>query len=212
MMALLTAHLYLNYAAVRCVSMRSLNRQRANILFSNLLAHDKVLTPRMVSQKESFLEPDGALRWDAHVIGRARMGASLYEVARGLASASEPLRIKSAVVKAVDLEHLLEVFQDEDYIIWFDTRTSSALIVLKKGASSIAKLQAWCHALCIAHEASQSTEKAVDTATSLALIAASLDRAKKLLEKRKQDLTDAGWLLDIASLEVRSGVRLVCMD
>ncbi|GLA10115.1 hypothetical protein AnigIFM60653_001500 [Aspergillus niger] len=84
-------HLSLNYAAVRSVQMTSLNRQRANIVFSTLLNTDpdltrllhpepskqqqtpaqhshqppswKTLTPAQVSKKEKIFETDGILRW-----------------------------------------------------------------------------------------------------------------------------------------------------
>jgi hypothetical protein len=81
----------MNYAAVRAVQMTSLNRQRANIVFSTLLGSDKdlrdldldldqmdqdaelnpdldptqwtLLTPAQVARQECIFYPDGALRW-----------------------------------------------------------------------------------------------------------------------------------------------------
>lgn len=55
MMLLAGLHLAMNYRAVRCVQMRSLNRQRATIVFREWLEHGTVLTPEQVSQRESIL-------------------------------------------------------------------------------------------------------------------------------------------------------------
>lgn len=86
LLVLLTIHLWTNYRAVRAVSMRTLNRQRANIVFSNYLdlvsytennASEKsselleieslgkysVLTPEEVSHQERIFEIDGVIRW-----------------------------------------------------------------------------------------------------------------------------------------------------
>ncbi|QQK41702.1 RUS1 family protein-like protein [Penicillium digitatum] len=86
---LLALHLSMNYAAVRAVRMTSLNRQRANIVFSALLASDKslalaleldldsttpappkknwtILTPAQVAEHERIFHRDGALQWTQH--------------------------------------------------------------------------------------------------------------------------------------------------
>ncbi|GAT21697.1 DUF647 domain protein [Aspergillus luchuensis] len=93
LLMLLALHLSLNYAAVRSVQMTSLNRQRANIVFSTLLNTDpdvtqllhpestkqqqqqqqqshqppswKTLTPAHVSKQEKIFETDGILRWSS---------------------------------------------------------------------------------------------------------------------------------------------------
>ncbi|PYI04939.1 DUF647 domain protein [Aspergillus sclerotiicarbonarius CBS 121057] len=88
LLMLLALHLSLNYAAVRSVQMTSLNRQRANIVFSTILSSDpeltlltlpeptkqqptqkhtqspwKTLTPAQVAKQEKIFESDGILRW-----------------------------------------------------------------------------------------------------------------------------------------------------
>ncbi|KAK8228395.1 hypothetical protein HDK77DRAFT_431121 [Phyllosticta capitalensis] len=80
---LLAIHLWTNYMAVRSVSMRSLNRQRANVVLSHLLAHDKVLTPETVAagHERIFELRDGVLRGAGReVLGWARLGVGLWEV------------------------------------------------------------------------------------------------------------------------------------
>ncbi|KAL0262979.1 hypothetical protein SLS55_001954 [Diplodia seriata] len=167
MLLLLTTHLATNYAAVRAVSMRSLNRQRANIVMAHLLAYDKVLSPQRVSQRERIFElRDGALRWaDDQVIGRCRIGVRLADVvarlpgaAAAAADAGAPgaARKTGAVVrddasaKTMSLAALLKVFEHESYLLWFDAARSEALIVLKQNCEPAAQLQAWTQALLLA--------------------------------------------------------------
>jgi len=55
MMLLAGMHLAMNYQAVRSVRMRSLNRQRATIVFRAWLDHGVVLDPAQVAEQESIL-------------------------------------------------------------------------------------------------------------------------------------------------------------
>lgn len=55
MILLAGVHLAMNYRAVRAVRMRTLNRQRATIVFREWLDHGAVLTPEQVAQRESIL-------------------------------------------------------------------------------------------------------------------------------------------------------------
>jgi hypothetical protein len=55
MLILIFAHLATNYKAVRSVKMRSLNRQRATIVFREWLETNTILTPAQASQRESIL-------------------------------------------------------------------------------------------------------------------------------------------------------------
>ncbi|KAL2858645.1 vitamin B6 photo-protection and homoeostasis-domain-containing protein [Aspergillus pseudodeflectus] len=91
LLALLTLHLSLNYTAVRSVQMRTLNRQRANIVFSYMLSSDpdvalltsgqlldqrnyaepadrnqkhlQIPSPAQVSRRERIFEASGTLKW-----------------------------------------------------------------------------------------------------------------------------------------------------
>ncbi|KAL4868789.1 hypothetical protein BDV12DRAFT_169036 [Aspergillus spectabilis] len=93
LLLLLILHLSLNYVAVRSVQMTTLNRQRANIVFSTLLPSDPdfkylvpsqeqhtqqkhelvaaegetqprtILTPAQVARQERIFDANGALRW-----------------------------------------------------------------------------------------------------------------------------------------------------
>lgn len=159
MLLLLTIHLGTNYAAVRAVSMRSLNRQRASIVMAHVLAYDKVLTPQQVSQKERIFElRDGALRWaDDQVIGRCRIGVRLAEVvarlpgagAGGARTTGATVRNNAASAKEMSLSTLFKIFEHESYLLWFDSAKAEALIVLKQSCEPAAQLQAWTQALLL---------------------------------------------------------------
>ncbi|EKG21419.1 hypothetical protein MPH_01278 [Macrophomina phaseolina MS6] len=143
--------------------MRSLNRQRANIVMSHLLAYDKVLTPQQVAQKERIFElRDGALRWaDDQVVGHCRIGVRLADVVAKLpgAESGEPgtARKTGAVVRDggasandMSLSRLLKVYKHDSYLLWYDSAWSEALIVLKQSCEPAAQLQAWTQALLLA--------------------------------------------------------------
>lgn len=55
MMVLVAVHLMMNYRAVRSVKMRTLNRQRATMVFREWLENNVIMTPLQVSQREHIL-------------------------------------------------------------------------------------------------------------------------------------------------------------
>src|ERR1700709_848660 len=87
LIALLAIHLGTNYLAVKAVSMRTLNRQRANLVFSTFLEDSKSIhkeqslkalpTPEEISLRERIFERDGVLRWKgSEIIGYCEIGVS----------------------------------------------------------------------------------------------------------------------------------------
>ncbi len=104
LLILLTIHLGTNYLAVRAVSMRTLNRQRANIVFSTCLdpssfvgvdrlnkspqksnikhpENHRILMPEEVSSMERIFERDGVIRWHGKkIIGRCVLGVPLKAI------------------------------------------------------------------------------------------------------------------------------------
>ncbi|KHN93724.1 DUF647 domain-containing protein [Metarhizium album ARSEF 1941] len=55
MVALVLAHLWMNYLGVRSVCMTTLNRQRATILFREYMSTGRVLSPEAVAARESIV-------------------------------------------------------------------------------------------------------------------------------------------------------------
>jgi Vitamin B6 photo-protection and homoeostasis len=209
MLVLLTIHLSMNHAAVRAVSMRSLNRQRANILFSHLLAYDKVLTPQDVSRRERIFERDGVLRGlHDQVIGYGRIGVSFQQLLRALSRGSRATRPDT--LHGNELARLVDLYKSELYMLWFDWEVSTVYILLKQGTTAQSQLKAWCQGLLLAQRATESSgEKESDTLQFAALVA-SLEQTSKRFDECTERLRAASWDLDIAALETRSGTRLEC--
>jgi hypothetical protein len=201
---LLAVHLYMNHAAVRSVSMRSLNRQRAGIVFAHLLAHDKVLPPQKVSQRERIFERDGVYRWtDDTVLGHGRIGVSLGRLV-GAMVRDGGLTTTRRDHHRIELRQLLDMFEREMYLLWFDDQTSTAYITLKEGAAVKTQLKAWLHGLCLAREG-RSESSSTDHFQRLAT---TLERTTTLFNEYDGRIQAAGWDLSIAALETHSGTRL----
>ena len=200
---LLAVHLYLNHAAVRSVSMRSLNRQRAGIVFAHLLAYDKVLSPQKVSQKERIFERDGVYRGiDDIVLGHGRIGVSLDTLVSAMAR--DGGRSGRDHVEAAQLRRLLEVFERELYVLWFDEQLSTAYIALKQDATAKTQLKAWLHGLFLANDSPISASPH----GQFQRLATTLERTTKLFNEYDERIQAAGWNANIAALETRSGTRL----
>jgi hypothetical protein len=208
---LLSIHLATNYAAVRAVSMRCLNRQRANIVFSNLLQHGLVLTPTDVSLRERVFERDGVLRWaNDNVVGYCKVGVSLNMLLNRIGQRHK--RTGSLDLHAVKLPELMDIFASEAYILWYTDADSEALIVLKEGCTPIDQLKAWAHALLLASRMRGPGSKPEDddaspAETRLAEMRRTLMDTSDLFAQYAEKLKQIGWELDIAALETRAGVR-----
>ncbi|KAF1990957.1 DUF647-domain-containing protein [Aulographum hederae CBS 113979] len=211
LLVLLGIHLLMNHAAVRAVSMRSLNRQRANIVFSSLLEDDKVLTPIEVSRRERIFERDGALRWMAGpVFGFCKIGVKFQALLLHLATESQ--RTGSMRVAKTELAALVELFRNENYMLWYDDSTAEAVIVLKEGITTESQLKAWCHALSLARRVSHQPGTTANVANTqqalIAHVAATLKDTTTDFDAYARRLRAAGWDLEVAALETHSGYRL----
>jgi len=218
---LLSIHLAMNHAAVRAVSMKSLNRQRTNIVFSHIMEHNKVLRPTDVSTLERIFERDGVLRWaDSKVIGRARIGVNIDSVLTCLAGERHS-RTGSRGLQTIKLSDLMRLYSHDAYVLWFDVSRAEAWIVLKQGCKPIDQIQAWAHALLVARRAEQHAVNAKRRGHEISNIARNdsnfgldelretLREIKEMLQGNVSKLLDAGWDLDIAMLETTSRSRAV---
>lgn len=212
LIALLSIHLATNYAAVKAVSMRCLNRQRANIVFSSLLQHGKLLGPRQVSRRERVFERDGVLRWsDNVVVGYCRIGVSLQTLlsCMGLRNG----RTGSLDLHGVTMSEVLDVFVDEAYLLWPASSADHVLVVLKEGCTPMDQLKAWAHALSVAKRLPSTWGKPVADRPSLARdrlaeVRRTLVDTRTMFERYAAAMRDAGWDLDVAALETRAGTRV----
>lgn len=225
LLLLLTIHLGTNYLAVRAVRLRSLNRQRANIVFSEWLEKGVILSPAAVSRREKVFERNGVLRSrDGKILGTARVGVSMGDVLRrmgkvkgGSGSIEMPAERPNDRFPALFARHEME-----EFIFHWDHSRREALIVLKTGCTPQAQLKAWLLALMVAGTANRGRMWAfkgglVDVG-QISLPASEeqlkgFEALEMLNEKGKWEglvngLEEKGWDLSIAALEVRSGVRV----
>ncbi|PGH07835.1 hypothetical protein GX51_01545 [Blastomyces parvus] len=224
---LLLVHLSTNYAAVRSVNMTTLNRQRANIVFSTLFEDGSVLTPKQASKCERIFERDGVLRWKASTatLGSCRIGVSFQE----LLSGSRGARVNSIRDVSIDIHRLLHLFENEEYILWFNPSDNKGTIVLKSSAAPLSQLKAWSHALMVATRvaslrregkaADNSTRRdqqrnedgsianLVDQDTIFSILESTLHTHSTSFNGQIAMLKDAGWDVDTPSLETRPARR-----
>ena len=229
---LLSVHLIVNRMGVRAVKMKSLNRQRANMVFSTLLEHEKVLTPKEVSDRELIFERRGGevYRWTSgDVLGHCKFGISLNSLLRCLAHSYGHEKTGSLHLKAVHLSMLMDLFKSQQYILWCqvsrphpfsDTAAKTRiLVVLKDEVTPKAQLRAWYHGLLLARRLHTSdadsaaiNAQSLDGEANRAMlmhVATTLDLANKTFEHYAQRLTAAGWDLEVPVLETHSGSRIV---
>lgn len=227
LLTLLSIHLATNHAAVRAVSMKTLNRQRANIVLSYLMDHEEVLTPKQVSKKERVLERDGVLRWKGdRVLGHCKIGTTLQELLQRLGPSHAKTR--SIHLEGLRLADLILLYERELYILWLDKTTAKLriYIILKQGCTPETQLKAWTQALTLARHASQQQSRDSDRVTSrlqdglkqaplhinsgpLAELRHTLTQTSKSFPEYVQRLEAAGWDLSVAALETVSGTRAV---
>ncbi|KAL9100403.1 MAG: hypothetical protein Q9163_004225 [Psora crenata] len=208
LLLLLSIHLAMNHAAVRSVSLRTLNRQRANVVFSNYLHDKKVLSPEDVSQQERIFEYDGCLRWKGQrVIGRARVGVSLQELLKPLVEAhavTGALRNKNGI-----FPQLIALYTEERYLLWYDGPNQVALVVFKSRPSPQDQLKAWAHALFAAHRLRYARHA---TSASPSEVLGILRDVQMELSSMwvacMQQINDAGWDIDTANIETTARMRI----
>ncbi|KAI4186878.1 MAG: hypothetical protein LQ348_004159 [Seirophora lacunosa] len=211
---LLSVHLAMNRAAVRAVQMRTLNRQRANLVFSTFLDQNKVLTPKEVSLQERIFEWDGVLRWrGSDAFAAATIGRPLRYLLAALAPAHEMTgSIRDGEAKVM---RIIRLYSLEEFLVWYDAPQQVGHITLKEGAGSKSQLKAWALLLWIAHR--HRTYRAGGADATSAGFEPRLDSHRTAL----QELTGtsrwlecmhrmqmAGWNLDTASLETTPGSRV----
>ena len=210
-MLLLSVHLAMNHAAVRSVSMRSLNRQRANIVLTNLMEDDKVLTPQQISQQERIFEWDGILRWkNSVIIGKAYIGVTMQCLMGNLVHA----HTTTGAIRDADhyLRKLIDMFKDEDFLFWCNRPHGTGYILLKESAKPTAQLKAWAVALLVLHRLkthSHATRAEIETnETTFDVIQTTLHGLTIQWSGWVERLQAVGWDVQVSSLETLSGTRI----
>ena len=199
----------MNRAAVRAVSMHSLNRQRANLVFSTFLDQNKVLTPKEVSLQERIFEWDGVLRWrSSSPFAKSKIGLTLRELLASLAPAHEMTgSIRDGGAKVMRLIHL---YSQEGFLVWYDAPQRVGHISLKEGAPSSSQLKAWALILWVAHRQRQAGAHATSASfeSALELHRTTLQELSSRWLDCIERLRTAGWDINVANLETTSGSRI----
>ena len=205
LVALVVIHLSTNYAAVRAVTMQTLNRQRCNIVFSSLIELDVLLQPRQVARQEVIFERNGVLRsHDFSTLGVCHIGVPLHRLLASMGG--RPHVISGALNNLpVPVERLLQIFRNERYLLWMNKATREATIVLSKTATARTQLKAWSHALRVAqglHEFDDQSESMLTT------LERTLRKHNSVFDQYLDRLESAGWNVDTPALETRPGKRI----
>jgi hypothetical protein len=193
--------------------MRCLNRQRTNIVFSNMLQHGSVLSPTEVSQRERIFERDGVLRWaDDRILGHCQIGVSLGTLLGRVGKRHK--RTGSLDLHSVKLSELISVFAPEAYMLWFDDSDDEATIMLKEGCTPVDQHKAWAHALLLAQRLRigvPKDERGKDDTSSteggLAEMIRTLGEVNEHFAEYTAMLELKGWDLNVAAMETRAGSR-----
>ena len=220
LIGLLSVHLGTNYLAVKAVTMKTLNRQRANLLFSMYLSHieeyddfknigsgeQRFLAPSDISPLERIFERDGILRWKGgKAIGFCEIGVP---VTRILDIISKSRASHGTYLEAEPIfTRLLEEFANDDYIIWYDEKSKTFLVSLKAASTALTQLHSWMHVLLLAHRLQKLSYAKLEL---LSIIAEIRNTLKPLsLQVLEDQLQKAGWDTELGALETKSGTRII---
>lgn len=221
LISLLSIHLGTNYLAVRSVTMRTLNRQRANLVISDFVSNINaektrfnLPTPKDISRKERIFERDGAIRHiQGVVLGYCKVGVSLREILSSISSSPTVSGSYKEETSSI-ITSLFKIYKNQGYVMWYSRRQNTFLVILKENTAPSVQLDAWFHAVWAL---SVSSSPAVGNSTNgsdqdiLKWIEDSLRDSSLCKEKANlyEELRNKGWDLDTAAMEVRAGSRLV---
>jgi Vitamin B6 photo-protection and homoeostasis len=208
LLLLLVVHLSTNYLAVKSVSMRSINRQRASIIFSSLLDNDQAPTPDEVAKQEHIFENSNVLRWrGTRPIGKCEIGVSFTGLLRHIGQLHS--RTGSARGLRIDVTSLLNSFANEKYLLWIDAEKRRAVIVLADGATVHSQIKAWSHALRAIHSIDRKNDINFSDSDLLHLLQATLEKHNAVFEDWIKKLEASGWNTLTPAIETAKGHRIV---
>ncbi|QIW97473.1 hypothetical protein AMS68_002991 [Peltaster fructicola] len=214
LIALLAVHLEMNRRAVRAVALKSLNRQRAGLMFHRLCKNE-VPTPQDVSIEEHIFELGGTLRAaDGGAIGHCTIGCKLEVFLRSSGTVSSTGAVK---INKNAMASLNRAFVGVKHILWYDvslaTRKIKIFVALKNHAGPRDILLAWWHAVALAslvHDQRRGTS--VDPESTSNVVERSLKVAVGLIETYASRLQSVGWDLDASVILTRPAPRLDIKD
>jgi Vitamin B6 photo-protection and homoeostasis len=203
---LLVTHLWTNYLAVSTICLNTINRQRANDVFSSLIEDGKAPSPQEVGHQERIFEKDGMLRWKGKVIGLCRLGVSLAEFLQGFGRMQD--KTGSMCISGPHFQDVLDTFSDEQYLLWIDAPRRRAFIVLFENATVKSQMKAWSHALR-AMQVIELTKGHLCMPDVLKIITSSLSNHDVVFDDWIRKLEVRGWNTSTPAIATTAGNRIV---
>ena len=208
LLVLLLAHLSTNYLAVRSISMRSINSQRANIIFSSLIENGQAPPPDQVARQERIFQRGGTLRWNgSDSVGTCEIGVSFTELLRCIGDVHS--RTGSAQDLQVNVLQFLNIFTEEEYLLWMDADKRRALIILLNGATAQSQFRAWAHALRVLRALDHAKETNTSRSDVLHLLKSTMREQSAVFSDWIKQLEVIGWNTRTSALETAGAKRLV---
>ncbi|CAG9860719.1 unnamed protein product [Phyllotreta striolata] len=135
MFLLMFFHLLTNYWAVKALIFKTFNKQRLALVLRSYFNLSTVLSPQKINENESVL-----LGFGSDVCQFCG-----FEILAGVS-------LKSAAEKftAADFKEILNVYENQDYLLLVDLQRRTIYIVLSKGESTEKVIAAHFHAVCLA--------------------------------------------------------------
>lgn len=224
MTALLFLHLWANYQAVRSVTLRNLNRERAALVCHALLADQDNSTAAIetsvetIRSRESVLDTISFCRSifkrlrgtsdGSHAWKRWRIGTSLQEFLSTLNLQSGGSAARK--VSAYTIE-IINLFESEAYLLHWNHSSCEALVILKVSARPIDQFKAWLHAAHIHRRIMNGgMDVSLDGGPSarIQLLKDTLSEVKLCWTQYCSKLESQGWDLDATNLELGTSFRL----
>ena len=196
----------MNYLAVRAVAMTSLNRQRANLLYSDFRVRRLVQSPHQVAKMERIFAVGSSLHGDGRVLlGSCHIGVRLDRLFR--TSSMEGL-------VSPWTQRIMRAFAREKYILWFSTLSPKISIYqeysicLEKGSTASDHLKAWVHVMELAYMVNETGPLQARSDRSLELLEESLRKVNNIFPALLKELVKAGWDVENPALLTKSTHRI----
>lgn len=213
---LLAIHLETNRRAVRAVSMRTLNRQRASLVYYQL-KRGHVPTPKEISGDERIFERDDILRNAAGTkIGYCTVGVPISMPLKYLALPQESSRLSPRMSNDILRTAMSGGGKGHLLMLQQGAETLQLFIVIKKDAVAADIVTAWWHALAFAEETWRTAGAVLVTSYSNDEVRERLQHtatvAAQMMDQYQEKLIQAGWDLDVGALETKSSTRVAISD
>ena len=167
------------------------------------------MTPEEVSRKERIFERSSFIRWKGShsPLAKVKLGVRLNEILTAIGRTHSVTH--SVQQDKVSLNDIMDIFANEEYLLWYDSSRKLILIAFKQSVEPASQLQAWLHAMVAARGLFLLPKvEQNDPPNVLKVIASELEGIRLGWEDKLKALAAARWDLDTASLETVSGTRI----